>query len=152
MSVTTPPRVDRTPHRPGLDPPQFGGGSNEWLLLVVAGNRVIAHLIGGLLSEGGIEFALDTSNPSPGAWLYPFGDPGAPVKVMVRRWDLALARALIDSPRTTSAPGRERQGEQLIRATWIPRLAVSFVVAIALLLAFVEVVGFAPCFLRMFCF
>lgn len=152
MSVTAPPRVGARPHLPRPDPPSFGGESNDWSLLVVAGNRVIAHLIGGLLSEEGIEFVLDTSNPSPAAWLHPFGDLGAPVKVMVRRLDLPHARALIDPVRTGTTPDRGRQDELPIRATWSPRLAFALVVAVALLLAFVEVVGFAPCFLRLFCF
>jgi hypothetical protein len=118
--------------------------------LVVAQNGVIAHLIGGLLREEDIEFALDTSNFSPGAWLHPFGDPTAPVRVMVRQRDLALASALIapneTSRHTDASPGPLPSKRR--HAT----LAVVIIAAIALFLAFVEVVGFAPCFLRLFCF
>lgn len=154
MSIAAPPRVTTAgPDRPDQALPEFGSGGGDWSLLVVAPNRVVAHLIGGLLTHVGIEFVLDTFNPSPGAWLLPFGDPAAPVKIMVRRFDLSAGRAIID---TTQSFNRERAMPPLAGRreprTWNPRLVLVVTFTIVLLLTVVEVVGFAPCFLRLFCF
>src|SRR6266700_1749234 len=81
------------PPPPAHDPDRGGGG--DWALLTVAGNAVVAHLIWGRLAAEGIDVHLDASNPSPAAWLHPFGDPASPVKVFVRRSDLAAASLLL---------------------------------------------------------
>lgn len=104
----------------------------------------MGHLVAGRLGEEGIECLLDTSNPAPGAWLQPFGDPMAPVGVFVRRRDLTAASLLLHEvdhrpPDPTAAPPRAR------RMFWL-------VLAIVLLLAFLEVLDFAPCVLGVLCF
>jgi len=81
------------PPPPAPEPDRGGGG--DWALLTVAGNAVVAHLIWGRLAAEGIEVHLDASNASPAAWLHPFGDPASPVKVFVRRSDLAAASLLL---------------------------------------------------------
>lgn len=152
MSLAAPPR--QRPSRSGdsgwEDTRPGGGGGNGWVLLVVARNGLIAHLIGGLLKEEGIEFTLDTSNPSPGAWLHPFGDPAAPVKVMVRQRDLAMAGALIARSEDGSAYRSIKAEGPLRRRN--AKAALMLTVTLALFIGFLEVVGFAPCFLRLFCF
>lgn len=151
MSVVAPPKVaPRLPHGPVSSAGDFGPGRGEgWSLLVVARNQVVAHLIGGLLSEEGIEFTFDTTNTAPGAWLHPFGDPAAPVRVLVRKLDLGIARALIAETDRGAAPAQESTRSS---RSWNVRLTLVVILAIVLMLAFVEVVGFAPCFLRLFCF
>lgn len=81
----------------------------------------------------------------------------APVKIFVRRYDLETANALMEG-----IDDRYRaESEQVSGAVsdqpgtlnrLMPGTLIVTVVAIALMLAFVEVVGFAPCFLRLFCF
>lgn len=145
---------DGRPVLPGSSSSEGSGGG--WTLLTVAKNGVIAHLIGGRLNEESIEVAFDTSNSAPGAWLHPFGDPMAPVKVYVHRFDLEMARALIDEVEdaVTQGPPIEepRPSHKAISAAIRPSLLLAVVVAITLMLAFVEIVGFVPCFLHLFCF
>lgn len=80
---------------PPEPPAATEGGGEGWVLLTEAPGSVVAHLIVGRLAHDSIESHLDTSNPSPGAWLYPFGNPLAPVKVYVRRTDLARALLIL---------------------------------------------------------
>ncbi len=114
------------------------------MLLTTAGNQVEAHLIVGRLAEEGIESVLDASNPAPGAWLHPFGDPLSPVRVYVRRRDLGRASLLLHEvdhrPPDPGACGSPR----VRRLFWL-------VLAIVLLMGGLEILGFAPCALRLFC-
>lgn len=122
-----------------------GGGGSGWVLLVTAPNEFTAHLVRGRLEEDSIEVHLDAFNPSPVAWMKPFGDPLAPVRVYVRRRDFSRASLLlhdteVEVPPTTPAPrGRRRV------------VMTGAVLAIAALLAVLEIVDFAPCVLRIFC-
>jgi len=121
-----------------------GGGGNNWLLLMVASNEAIAHIAAGRLREEGVETFLDTSNPSPGAWLHPFGDPTAPVRIYVRARDWERARDLLPP----SVPdSREEYPTGPLTAVML-----GIVLAIALMLVVVEIFEFAPCVLRLFCF
>lgn len=86
------------PAPPPADEDEGGGGG--WALLTEAAGSVVAHLIAGRLADDSIESMLDTSNPSPGAWLQPFGDPLAPVKVYVRRFDLEKALLVLSEIET----------------------------------------------------
>jgi hypothetical protein len=122
-----------------------GGGGSGWVLLVTAPNEFTAHLVRGRLEEDSIEVHLDSFNPSPVAWMKPFGDPLAPVKVYVRRRDFSRASLVLhDSevdvpPRTPAVRSRLRVGMTVA------------MIAIAALLVVLEIVDFAPCVLRMFC-
>lgn len=72
-----------------------GGGGQGWRLLTTARNHLVAHLIRGRLAEESIEVLLDLSNPALGAWMKPFGDPLAPVRIFVRRSDLDRATLVL---------------------------------------------------------
>lgn len=65
------------------------------MLLTTARNHLVAHLIRGRLAEESIEVLLDLSNPAIGAWMKPFGDPLAPVRIFVRRSDLDRATLVL---------------------------------------------------------
>lgn len=111
-------------------------------MVTTAPNRIVAHIILGRLTEDGIEAMLDTTNLSPAAWMYPFGNPAAPVRVLVRSYELELARSLLGvEPVEPTAPGRSSVSPLLIAVT----------LAIVVLLVLVEIYGFAPCFLHLFC-
>lgn len=81
--------LDRPP--PTID--DGGGGGGGWAWLVTARGRIDAELIKGLLEAAGVvPVALDARDPSPGAWMFPFGDMNAPVRVYVLRAQLESAR------------------------------------------------------------
>jgi hypothetical protein len=133
-----------------LPPPDViadgGGGGGEWTVLTVARGRMIAHLIRGLLESEGIETALDTSNPAPGAWLLPFGDQNAPVKVLVRSGQLEWARLALAQAEQTA--GGAIGGRQVRPRT----IAVGILLGVILvILAFAEIFGSPTCGLGIFC-
>lgn len=76
--------------------------SATWTLLVTASGKVTAHLLSGRLRQEGIDAILDESNPSPGAWLLPFGDPAAPVKILVPTHQLEWAQLILNEAETSS--------------------------------------------------
>ncbi len=130
--------------------PEHGGGGGDWALLTVAVNEVVAHLIWGRLAAEGIDVVLDASNPSPAAWLHPFGDPSSPVKVFVRRSDLAAASLLlheVDQP--VAAPGPSVHRGQAALPTWTGfRLIVA---ASAALILLAGLLLFGPCVTHWVC-
>ncbi|MGH2768591.1 MAG: hypothetical protein ACRDIF_06510 [Actinomycetota bacterium] len=104
----------------------------------------MAHLIRGRLAAQEIEVVLDASNPAPGAWLHPFGDQQAPVKIFVRRRDLAGA-ALTLHEVDHRPPDPDASGPRTLRlAFWVVLVVVAG-------LGLLEIFGFAPCVLRIFC-
>jgi hypothetical protein len=125
-----------------------GGGGHGWSLLTTARNHLVAHLIRGRLADEAIETVLDTSNPALGAWLKPFGDPLAPVRVYVRRSDLDRASLVLHEvdhrPPDPEAPGPPRAR----RAWWLTVGAVMVVVLLELLSLFTcgrfSVIGIVP--------
>jgi hypothetical protein len=129
------------------DPNDHGGG--DWTLLTVAANQVIAYLIRGRLAEEGIDVVLDSSNGSPGAWLHPFGNPGSPVRVFVRRVQLTEASLLLheveQAPEPSDTPGAIGTRRP---ASWI---GFRVLVAIAALLALSGLLIFGPCVSHWFC-
>jgi hypothetical protein len=133
-----------------LPPPEViengGGGGGEWTVLTVARGRMVAHLIRGLLESEGIETALDTSNPAPGAWLLPFGDQNAPVKVLVRSGQLEWARLAL-AQAEHSAGGT--MGGRTVRSR---TFAVGILFGVVLVvLAVMEIFGSPTCDLGIFC-
>ena len=146
-----------------------GSGGGDWALLTVAKNMIVAYLIQGRLVQQGIDVVLDSTNLSPGAWLHPFGDPSSPVKVFVRRLDMAAASLVLHEvdvdappaglaapaalgPAGVSALGatavRRRSIWRLDRA-WL-RVAIGVVMALAAL-AISGVVATGPCVSHWFC-
>jgi len=90
-----------------------GGGGGGWAWLVTTNGRIEAELVRGLLEATGVvPVWLDTRDPSPSAWLFPFGDPNAPVKVYVPASMLQAARlAMLEAgfaPSEHSEPEREK--------------------------------------------
>lgn len=134
----------RAPCRPA--PPERdrggGGGGGDWTVLTTAGDRITAHLIEGRLEEEGVEVVLDTSNPAPGAWLYPFGDPRAPVRIYVRRRDFERASLLLHEigHRVADSAGAGND-----------RTLIWAMVGILAMIALIEVLDVARCFLAGTC-
>lgn len=71
------------------------GGGSGWVRLLTAANDIEAHLVGGRLSEAGVEVRTEKDRSAPGAWLYGGSNPWAPVTVMVRRLQLTEARIVM---------------------------------------------------------
>jgi|GEM_PF-5138266 len=108
------------------------GAGGDWTLLTTAGNEVIAHLVMGRLGEEDIECVLDAFNPSPGAWLKPFGDPLAPVKLYVHKHDLARASLVLHEVDHRPPPPDQQPPLEAKRLWWLTITLV--VVAFVLLL------------------
>lgn len=100
--------IDQAPPRDG------SGGGGGWAWLLTAGGRIEAELVRGLLeSDGIVPVWLDTRDPSPSAWLFPFGDPNALVRIYVPASLLEQARlSLLETgytvPETPPSPQRSR--------------------------------------------
>lgn len=75
--------------------------------LATAHDNIEAHLLAGRLTERGIETQRVTDHGAPGAWLYGGSNPWAPVRVLVRRWQLDEAR-LVLAEVSYAAPTAER--------------------------------------------
>lgn len=115
-----------------------GGGGQGWVLLTTARNHVVAHLIRGRLAEDAIDAVLDMSNPAVGAWLKPFGDPLAPVRIFVRRSDLDRASLVLHEV-DHRPPGGEPPSRPRTRLVW---WVMAGSVGVVLLL---EVLGLLSC-------
>lgn len=128
-------------------PDEGPGGGGDWTLLTTARNELLGHLVQGALAAEGIECIVEAFNPSPGAWLKPFGDPLAPVRVYVRKRDRDAASLLLHEvdhrPVDPEAPPARR-----VRAMW---LATMLVIAAATGLMMLEVLGQPLCVLGLPC-
>ena len=140
-------KVDaKVPHLPPALTDEQGGGSG-WKLLTTANDHVIAHLIEGNLLSVGIETFLDVSNPSPGAFLKPFGDPLAPVAIYVRIHEFQQA-SLILHELDHRPVNPEQAPSRRVRRLWVMTLLAVLGVAVLILL---EIFDFAPCVVGAFC-
>ncbi len=127
-------------------------------MLTVARNALIAYVIQGRLSQEGIESLLDALNGFPGAWLHPFGDQALPVRVLVRRWDLAAASLMlhevdmptIPAPAVAGAPPATTRVKRR-RMTAVLRVLVGVAVAVMAVAAVSELVVLGPCISHWFC-
>lgn len=115
----------------GPSPPteEDGGGGGDWILLTTAENSVIAHLIEGRLLEEGISCVLDHFNPSPGAWLKPFGDPLAPVRIYVRRGSVGPASIVLHEI-GHRAPDPLSEGPRVVKTLWLVTIFMIIVVTL----------------------
>ncbi|MEO7804808.1 MAG: hypothetical protein ABIS18_10980 [Actinomycetota bacterium] len=109
------------------------GGNGRWQLLTVAKDGFVAHLLEGRLLAEGVEVVLDTSNPAPGAFLKPFGDPLAPVKVLVRSHDFDQATLILHDV-DHQPPDPFATGSRRIRMLWIATVAAILGVAMLMVL------------------
>jgi hypothetical protein len=142
-------------------PPQQneGGGGGRWAWLFTASDAVEAEIVRGLLEGAGVPVALDWRDPSPFAWMHLSGNLHRPVPVyvpagLIENARLHLLDIGLESPEVfeegeddtfgAPAPWRARHRIVLRAATGLTLVAVGWIV-------FVEIFGFAPCFLRMFC-
>ena len=132
------------------------GGGGRWAWLITAVDAVEAEIIRGLLEASGVPVALDWRDPSPFAWMHLSGNLHRPVPVYVPASMVDVARLqLLDlglddpSSRPEKAwPDRTmRSRHRFLRAAMLALtlLAVTWIV-------FIEMFGFAPCALRLFCF
>lgn len=85
-------RVDKP--RPPVATPRDGGG-RDWVELLKARDDIEAHLLGGRLSEAGIEARNVKDRSAPGAWMYGGSNPWAPVTILVRRVELEEAKVVL---------------------------------------------------------
>ncbi len=107
----------------------------------------MAHLIEGLLAEDGIEVFLDRHNAAPGAFLKPFGDPLAPVKVFVKQPDFSRASLILHEV-DHHPPDPMASGPRRVRMLWIATISAALGASVLMML---EILGFAPCLLNLFC-
>jgi hypothetical protein len=134
-----------------------GGGGGGWAWLLTASDALEAEIVRGLLEAGGVPVALDWRDPSPFAWMHLSGNVFRPVPVYVPASLVDSARLQLlemglgdDESDAEIEPGlpapalRERH-----RFLW-SAIAALTIVAVAWIV-FVEIFGFAPCFLRLFC-
>jgi hypothetical protein len=132
---------------PPEHPAERPGEGRDWRLLTTARNHIVGHMVQGVLNAQGIECLLDGFNALPGAWLKPFGDPMAPVRVYVRRYDLESASLILHEvdhqPADADAPVGRR-----IKAMWLGSM-LTILAATALLL--LELVGRPVCLLGIYC-
>lgn len=135
-----------------------GGGGGGWAWLVTARDAMEAEIIRGMLEALGVPVALDWRDPSPFAWMHLSGNLFRPVPVYVPVSLIDQARLQLletgltmtesgsgDEP-ANAAPIGLRQRRPLVWSV----LAALTVVAAAWIL-FVEIFGFAPCVMRLFC-
>jgi hypothetical protein len=149
-----PVRVDVRDPAPPLAP-TGGGGGGRWSRVVTAGDAIEAELIRGVLEYAGLPVVLDRRDTSPFAWMYPGGNMHAPVAVLVPSTLLEAARLALleanllapDAPEPIRSPApalRPRMGPLRIVVGGLVFLVVGWVILM-------EVFGFAPCALRLFC-
>jgi hypothetical protein len=141
----------------------MGGGGGRWTWLLTARDAVEAEIVRGSLEGSGVPVALDWRDPSPFAWMHLSGNLFRPVPVYVPAGLIDSARlhlldlgldstdqADMDGAEEESAATdrmplwRERHRIMLAAATGLTIIGVTWMV-------FVEIFGFAPCFLRLFC-
>ena len=144
-----------TPPR-GVD----GGGRGGWAWLLTARDAVEAEIVRGLLEATGVPVALDWRDPSPFAWMHLSGNLFRPVPVyvplsMIESARLQLLETGLGNP-DSEEPDEEPDAVP-VRSTlrdrhrfvWVA-IAVLTVIA-ATWIVIVEIYGFAPCALRLFC-
>lgn len=132
-----------------------GGGGGGWAWLLTASDAVEAEIVRGLLEAGGVPVALDWRDPSPFAWMHLSGNLHRPVPVYVpaslvedarlQLMEMGLAAEEPAEPeRVTSPVTRERH-------RWVWQIVLALTVIGTAWILFVEIFGFAPCALRLFC-
>ena len=137
---------------------EAGGGGGGWVWLLTARDAVEAEIVRGLLEAGGVPVALDWRDPSPFAWMHLSGNLMRPVPVYVPMSLVDSARLqLLEMGLGESEPDEPPDEEWRSRAALRDRhrFLWSAVAALTVLsvswIVFVEIFGFAPCFMRLFC-
>lgn len=132
-----------------------GGGGGGWAWLLTASDAVEAEIVRGLLESTGVPVALDWRDPSPFAWMHLSGNLHRPVPVYVPASMVDEARlqllemGLADEEPSDPMPPATPVMRERHRVLWLAVLVLTVIAAAWLL--FVEMFGFAPCALRLFC-
>jgi len=142
-----------------LDPappiPTWGGGGGGWAWLLTATDAVEAEIVRGLLEATGVPVALDWRDPSPFAWMHLSGNMHRPVPVYVPASMVDAARlqllelGLEASEPSEVVPATRPVMRERHRLLW--QIVLGLTVIGAAWILFVEIFGFAPCALRLFC-
>lgn len=122
--------------------------------MVTASDSIEAALIRGVLECADVPVVLDRRDTSPFAWMYPGGNIYAPVAVLVPSSLLEAARlALMEaSLLTPEEPVRPGDSPAEVHRPGIVRIAVGGLVFLVVgWVLLVEMFGFAPCAMRLFC-
>jgi hypothetical protein len=133
-----------------------GGGGGGWAWLLTARDAMEAEIVRGLLEAAGVPVALDWRDPSPFAWMHLSGNLFRPVPVYVpsslidaarlQLLEIGLGLPEVEEPEPSALRVGFRERHHRL---WLA-IAVLTVVAVAWIM-FVEIFGFAPCMLRLFC-
>lgn len=113
---------------------QSGGGGGGWAWLVTARGIIEAELIKGVLESAGIvPVALDSRDPTPGAWMYMSGNVNRLVRVYVPASLLDRARLeLLESG--LSMPDAAEPEPRVSRAVQLGGWRIVAIVAAALII------------------
>lgn len=154
--------IEMSASRTGLLEPapprdEWGGGGGGWAWLLTARDAVEAEIVRGLLEASGVPVALDWRDPSPFAWMHLSGNLMRPVPVYVptglvdnaRLQLLEMGLADDDEPEPEALALSRPSLRDRHRLLW-SAIAALTIVAVAWIV-FVEIFGFAPCFLHLFC-
>jgi hypothetical protein len=150
-----PSRIDVREPAPPTAPTGGGGGGGRWSRVVTAGDSIEAELIRGVLEQADVPVVLDRRDTSPFAWMYPGGNINAPVAVLVPSMLLEPARlALMEASFLASdepAPIRPGDVSEAPRIGALRMVVAGLVFLVVGWVILVEMFGFAPCALRLFC-
>jgi hypothetical protein len=73
-----------------------GGGGGGWAWLLTANGIIEAELVRGVLESAGVApVALDSTDPTPGSWMFLSGNVNALVRVYVSASQLDVARLAV---------------------------------------------------------
>lgn len=132
-----------------------GGGGGGWAWLLTASDAVEAEIVRGLLEATGVPVALDWRDPSPFAWMHLSGNLHRPVPVYVpssmvdearlQLMEMGLAAEEPSEPVPATGPIMH-EGHRFVL-----QVVLALTVIAAAWILFVEIFGFAPCALRLFC-
>lgn len=137
--------------------PTGGGGGGRWARVVTARDAIEAELVRGILESAGVPVVLDRRDDSPFAWMYPGGNMNAPVVVLVPTGLLEAAKlALMEAnllATDSAAPAPEEPPVVQASRRYGPlRLLVAVLLGLVVgWIVLVEMFGFVPCALRLFC-
>ena len=132
-----------------------GGGGGGWRWLLTASDAVEAEIVRGSLEASGVPVALDWRDPSPFAWMHLSGNLHRPVPVYVPTGMVDVARLQLMEMglalEEASVPERPSVPVLRERHRLLGGIALALTVVAAAWILFVEIFGFAPCALRLFC-
>ena len=136
-----------------------GGGRGGWAWLLTARDAVEAEIVRGLLEATGVPVALDWRDPSPFAWMHLSGNIHRPVPVYVPLSLVDAARLNLLEMGIDGEDGDEDDGALPVtrrpalreRHPWLWMTIMALTVIATAWILFVEMFGFAPCALRLFC-